>query len=190
MNNEVIWAIRDAQGLNSKEKVFLFVTESRGELYGKWRRNATDMGLSKNHYYEARKSLLDKGLLLAVRRMDDTTVYVVNHDAFPYQESDSHGGNDDSCIGNDDSRIGETKKNIKNNMKEELEEEQLPDAAAPVVDFLPNDEVKGESPMVDAHGEPAIAVPLITGNRHAAAASVYTKEEELRQRRARVLSAN
>lgn len=125
MNNETVWAIRDARGLSSKEKVFLLVTESRGELFGKWHRNAADMGLSKRGYYDARASLLGKGLLLAERRFDNTTVYLVNHAAFPYGERDSHSGNEDSRSGNGYSRGDETKKNIKYNMKEELEEEQF-----------------------------------------------------------------
>lgn len=124
MDNRTMWAIRDARGLNSKEKVFLLITESRGELYGKWDRNAADMGLSKRGYYDARASLLAKRLLLAERRFDNTTVYLVNSAAFPYGEQDSHNRNENSRTGNGDSRSDETKKNTKKNIKEELEEEQ------------------------------------------------------------------
>ena len=176
-----MWAIRDARGLNSKEKVFLLITESRGELFGKWDRNAADMGLSKNHYYEARASLLAKGLLLAVRRYENTTVYVVNHEAFPYQECDSYSGNNNSRIRNGRSRIGETKKNTKKNTKVELEEEQPTVPDGPVVNPLPNYTVR-EEPQ-DVETPPTTKLQ----GRGAAAPSVYSTEEELRERRARAL---
>ena len=149
MNVEHIWAVRDARGLNAKEKVFLFVLISRGQdgMFATWTTNAQDMGLSKRGYYDTRASLLEKGLIKAVRAMNGSTTYFLADDPFPYGESDSHMGNSHSRMGNEDSRSDETKENNKNNMKEELEEELQ---AAPVVADAPtvtassNSQVKEE----------------------------------------------
>lgn len=163
MRNEVMWAIRDASGLTSKEKVFLFVVESRGEMFTDWQDSARDMGLSKRGYYDSRASLLAKGLLTSTRRMDSTTVYKVNADAFPYGESapvqdtdDSRSGNEDSRMGNDHSHSGNdhsrsdeskknSKKNTKKNTKNNIEEEQgsEPLRASSPVETDPRGEAEG-----------------------------------------------
>ncbi|WP_157432529.1 hypothetical protein [Aeromicrobium sp. Root472D3] len=128
---KVLNLIRDARGLNSKEKVFLFVVESRNEMFSKMEPARFDMGLSKNHYYEARASLLDKKLITATRRMDDTTVYTVDEGGLEawsdscigneapaeqlLDDPDSRIGNQTSCIRNEDSCIGETKVTLEGN---------------------------------------------------------------------------
>lgn len=138
MNIEALWTLRDARGINSDEKAFLFVAISRGdELFGTWETNAADMGMSKNRYYRTRDSLLAKGLIEVARKYNGSSVYRVNVDALSHygnaEGNDSHYGNEDSHYGNDDSHYGETKKNIKNNKKKNLKNKNNhTDANAPV----------------------------------------------------------
>ena len=61
---EAIWKIRDARGLDYKEKAFLFTVASRGAMTARWGTAAADMGMSKDTYYRTRDSLFEKNLLV------------------------------------------------------------------------------------------------------------------------------
>lgn len=191
---EVLFHIRDARGLNAKEKAFLFVTESRGVMFSKWDKAAADMGLSKRGYYDARASLLAKDLIREERRFDNTTVYTVNADAFPYGEQHSHSGNDHSRMGNADSRSGETKVTMKDTYEGNQEGNQSADA----LEAIREDGVVVSHPcLIEGTSLPPLeglsffltetpTVPRLIGSRHAAAPSVYRNEDELRERRRRL----
>lgn len=134
-----MWAIRDAQGLNHFEKVFLYTVESHKEGMKKgWEKNAADMGFSKNTYYRTRDSLTGKDLIHVQRTSDGPTLYHVNLDSLTGNnwqsqvETDSLTGNGFSLTGNTDSLSGEYKEELKIEHKEEQkeqEEEQAADAA-------------------------------------------------------------
>lgn len=148
MSVQVIWNIRDARNLNHEEKGFLFVVASRGVMSSRWDTAAADMGMTKQRYYKARSSLLEKGLLEEGRRMNGTTVYRIKEDVLAtyvpekveteeitwddsHMETDhSHIGNGDSLVGNDDSRIGETKVTKKVTSKETIKETSKDSASA------------------------------------------------------------
>lgn len=81
MNNlESMWAIRDARGLTTDQKVFLYTVATRGEggMWTKQETAADDMGLSKATYYRVRKQLLDLEVIKVQQRMNDTSVYLIN----------------------------------------------------------------------------------------------------------------
>lgn len=155
---EVLFQIRDARGLNAKEKAFLFVTESRGIMYSKWDNAAADMGLSKRGYYDARASLLSKGLLIEDRNYNSTTVYTVNADAFPYGEQDSRMGNDHSHSGNDDSRSDETKVTTKGNHEGNLEGNQTTTVPDGPVDPIRTDGELSQPSLIAIVPSPSLTV--------------------------------
>lgn len=176
---EVLFHIRDARGLNAKEKAFLFVTETRGFMFGKWDTNAADMGLSKRGYYDARNSLLEKGLIREDRNYNDTTVYVVNADLFPYGEQDSHSGNTHSRMGNAHSRSDETKVTMKDTKKVTNKVTTTTSPDGPVVPNPSNYEVKEE-----AKTEEVLPLPLTTSSRHAAVEDTIQAKNEAKAAKA------
>lgn len=78
---QVIWDIRDAEGLDGLEKIFLMVVESRGVMKTTWQQAAKNMGMSKSTFFRVREQLVGKGLLLAVERPHRVTWYTVVRDA-------------------------------------------------------------------------------------------------------------
>lgn len=127
---EQIWKVRDSRGLDVYDKSFLMTVASRGEdgMWSTWDVACADMGFKKDRYYSSRKSLLEKGLIKATRRFDDTTVYVIDDEALiawhsATQNGDSVTQNEHSVTQNGRSVSPETKKNIKKNKKSNLEEE-------------------------------------------------------------------
>lgn len=129
MRNEVIWAIRNAQGLSSFEKVFLYTVESHKDGMKKsWEKNAKDMGCSRDTYYRTRNSLLAKDLILSQRIQDGPTLYQVNLDSLTANnwesqvETDSLTENDYSLTAKKDSLTAEYKEELKIEHKEELKE--------------------------------------------------------------------
>jgi hypothetical protein len=78
---EVFDLVRDSAGLDHKEKHFINTVESRGEMYGNWKNNAMIMGFKRDMFFTTRTAVLDKGIVKAVRRMDDTTIYTVDVEA-------------------------------------------------------------------------------------------------------------
>lgn len=82
MRNDVMWAIRDARGLSSNEKCFLWAVESRGVMFTTQERARQDMGLSRGTFYKTRNRLRERGLLRIHRRGPNaTTQYRVNDTA-------------------------------------------------------------------------------------------------------------
>jgi hypothetical protein len=105
---EVFNLVRDSAGLDYKEKHFINTVESRGKMYGNWKNNAMVMGFKKDMFFATRTAVLDKGLVKATRRMDDTTVYEVDIEALREWKNDhphSDIQNDDSDIQNEHSGI-------------------------------------------------------------------------------------
>lgn len=157
MRNEVMWAIRDAQGLTIFEKVFLYTVESRGTMKATWKRAADDMGMGKNTFYRTRTALVEKGLILTERMFNGVSSYEVNVDSLTGNGwlSDSLTENEDSLTGNQDSLRGETKKNIKNNKKKNTntKKNKTKSADAPV-------EPKDEEPSFEE-----VVTPLLEDSR-------------------------
>ncbi len=113
-NPTVIFAIREARGLNVYEKVLLFIIESRGVLYTSARRTAQDMGVAESTYYKTVRSLQAKGLISSERAWGNDggpmpTRYRVNGEAVmrladhPPHNAERHGsssgGGEDSIRG-------------------------------------------------------------------------------------------
>jgi hypothetical protein len=125
MNKSVFWKIRDARGLNHKEKVFLFVVESRGAMTTTHEKAAADMGFSKDTYYRTLKTLTEKNLLISERRFNKTTEHIVNSvvlDSLAPQVENtvSQPANTVSQVENTVSLEPETKETIKENTKENI----------------------------------------------------------------------
>ncbi|CAN5191102.1 hypothetical protein BH24ACT12_BH24ACT12_14100 [soil metagenome] len=70
-----LFAARDARGLDSKEKVFVFVVASRGLMFTSAETAAADMGMSRASFYRTRDALIRKGYLRVEPRPNATTVY-------------------------------------------------------------------------------------------------------------------
>lgn len=129
---EQIWKIRDSRGLDTYEKNFLYTIASRGEagMFCEWKRNSEDMGMKKDRYYKTRKLLVDKGLIHAQERKENSTVYKIVDAALVEweathsvsQNDDSATQNDRSATQNDRSVTPERKKNLKKNLKKNSEE--------------------------------------------------------------------
>lgn len=136
MNFEHLKMIRDARGLSAWDKMFLMTVALRGEMYCTWQRNCEDMGMKKDRYYKSRDYLLENKLIEATRRMDDTTVYLINEAGLQSwmvahsvtQNGHSATQNTHSVTQKSHSVRPEPKKNTKKNMKKNIEEE--PDEAA------------------------------------------------------------
>jgi hypothetical protein len=78
MRPEVIFAIRNARGLDANEKSILLVVESRGVAFGTAETIAADCGMGDNRFYKWRRRLIERGLLDATERVGTTTKYRVN----------------------------------------------------------------------------------------------------------------
>lgn len=169
MNNQTMWNIRDARGLSAGEKALLFVVESRGTSIASRKTLAQDMGVSVNTYDSYRTSLINKGLLRPTLRTGGTTIYVVDADVLstylPITDSgegdtpESMAGDSQNPGGGHPRSLG-TKKNIKKNVKNNLEEEQascasapdegLPDESSPVKEMVvaePSDACDADAPL-------------------------------------------
>lgn len=142
MRNVVVWAIRDARGLNQDEKALLWAIESCGIAIKKWQTLAADAGdMTKDRFYRARKSLVTKSLIRVVRKYNDVSEYVVLAEALAGFVPDSHGANEEandshnenghSHSANRDSHMTETKKNTKKNRKKNITSKK--NMTAPVV---------------------------------------------------------
>lgn len=86
MNVQTIWNIRDARGLTSNEKVFLFVIASRGVAKTSRQTLMEDTGLSDGSITNVSRSLKSKGLITVhpgkwVDGKKTQSMYVLNHDA-------------------------------------------------------------------------------------------------------------
>lgn len=68
MRNQVMWDIRDAQGLNTAEKAIMWVIESRGELFSTVETLAGNAGMGRSTFYAHRDGLVDRGLVRCSRR--------------------------------------------------------------------------------------------------------------------------
>jgi hypothetical protein len=134
MRNEVIWGVRDAQGLTTYEKVFLYTVESRGTMKATWKRAADDMAMSKDTFYRTRSSLIEKNLILTQRMGSGVTAYTVNLDSLTENSwlEDSLTENELSLTENEDSLRAEQKKNIKKNKKKNVQTKKNISANAPV----------------------------------------------------------
>ena len=75
--------IRDARGLTSLEKVFLYTVDSRGRsgMFTTAERAAEDMGVSLRTFRSLRRSLVAKGMLSVHERPPKTSVYRVRSEA-------------------------------------------------------------------------------------------------------------
>ncbi len=158
MRVEEIWKVRDARRLNHKEKLFLMVLISRGEegMFGKWHRNATDMGMSKDMYYNTRNALVTVGVIKAERRYDSTTVYTFDSDGLSrYENEDSEYEKGDSQDANVHSHQTETKENSKKNMKGNQKENVTTVASAPVVTEQSISPEDGQPPLTLRDKSPA-----------------------------------
>lgn len=80
MRNEVMWNLRDAEGLGIYEYVFLTVVESRGKLYSGREKAWRDMRMGRTKFYAVRDDLIERDLLVAEERNGTTTIYTVNAD--------------------------------------------------------------------------------------------------------------
>jgi hypothetical protein len=152
---EQIWAIRDARGLDTYEKMFLVTVASRGEAgcFCEWKRNSADMGMKKDAYYTRRNSLVDKGLLRAVTQNEGPTVYTINNDVLAAWDSVSQNDgsatqNGRSATQNEHSVRPERKTNTKNNKKTNSKNntsrvEDAPSSGKPSLNSDKNEEVKG-----------------------------------------------
>lgn len=80
MRNETIWAIRDARGLTTSEKAFLFVVESRGTARTYRKTLMNDTGASDGQITNLVRTLTAKGCLVT-GRCGSRTTYEVSHEA-------------------------------------------------------------------------------------------------------------
>lgn len=100
MNVQTIWNIRDARGLTSNEKVFLFVIASRGVAKTSRQTLMEDTGLSDGSITNVSRSLKSKGLITVhpgkwVDGKKTQSMYVLNHDAVEeLTQQVSHVGTD------------------------------------------------------------------------------------------------
>lgn len=81
MRNEVIWNLRDAEGLDIYEYAFLTIVETRGTYYASRERAWLEMRMSRATFYRVRTRLIERGLLVAVERDGSTTTYRVDAEA-------------------------------------------------------------------------------------------------------------
>lgn len=127
MRNEVMWAVRDAQGLSTNEKALLWAIESCGTAKKHWEGMAAMVGMSKDSFYRTRASLLSKGLIRTRRKYNSHTEYTVILDLIhKYENGDSHTENNYSH------QTETNKKNTKKKEKKNIKEQEHTDAKAPV----------------------------------------------------------
>ena len=105
----VLFAIRDARGLNEHEKMFLLTVELRGVMKTSWATAAADMSMTQSKFYRTRKSLIDRDMVRAFPQANGATWYTVNAEAlgelsaYSHSENTSHSGNEGSHSGNEGS---------------------------------------------------------------------------------------
>jgi len=129
MDARAIYGIRDAKGLTTNEKVFLYTVASHNDgMYATHDKNYKAMGLSKATYYRVRESLMTKKLVAVQRLMDAPTVYTVDKTVLDgwneslSETSQSHSETDESLCETPESHCAETKVNLKGNSKENLKD--------------------------------------------------------------------
>lgn len=128
MEIEVIAAVRDSRALTKNEKLFLCTVASHKDgMYCTHQKNYTDMGFSKATYYRLRESLTETGVLIAHRRMDDTTVYRVDLNALLSLPETrlSHSETHKSQAETRESHCAETKDNIQDNIQDNSSREPI-----------------------------------------------------------------
>lgn len=180
---EQIFKIRDSRGLDAWDKSFLFTIASRGAegMFATWDRNKDDMGMGKDRYYKSRDSLIAKGLIKVIRRMNESTIYKIDDDGLTAwlsatQNAHSVTQNDFSATQNGRSVRPETKKNTKKNKKKNLEEEQdsVADAPSLTIDKNIKNREEGDNsgaarPPVNPIGQEEPVGPMVEDNpRHSA----------------------
>lgn len=128
MRNKTMWAIRDARGLTTSEKAFLFVIESRGTAKTYRKTLMNDTGVSDGQVTNLVRSLTDKGCIVTGRDGARTT-YTVSHEAVSClvpdrTEAHSVSGSAQSVstrahsVSVEGSLSEDNKKNSKKNMKD------------------------------------------------------------------------
>lgn len=143
MRNETMWAIRDARGLTTSEKAFLFVVESRGTAKTYRKTLMNDTGASDGQITNLVRSLTTKGCLHAGRDGSRTT-YRVSHDGvsrFIPTRSRTHSASDSAqsvspmahSVSVEGSLSEDNKKNRKKNIKDNMKKNET----APVVADAP-----------------------------------------------------
>lgn len=75
---ETLWALRDARGLSTIEKAITAMVISRGTAYASAETLMADACVGRTAFYAARKRLTSLGVLHAVERPGQTTVYTVD----------------------------------------------------------------------------------------------------------------
>lgn len=196
MKVDHIWKIRDARGLDSWEKTFLFTAASHNSgMYCTWNKNCEDMGMKKDRYYKCIESLKEKNLIQQTRRFDDTTVFVVNEDGLDdwlvahsvSQNGDSVTQNGHSATQKNHSVRPETKVNTKGNKKVNKKENSNSVADAPSFSLDKNNKTNKEDavdPATPIGGNPAAGLIEGTDTRHSVTqndpfAQTMTEEERI-----------
>ena len=139
-----LFAARDARGLDSKEKVFVFVVATRGRMFTSAETAAADMGMSRASFYRTRDALIRKGYLRVEPRPNATTVYelkstsewmVVPHTETTPSHTETHPSPDETSGSQADDEKVTTKaplKKIKKTPKKQLRGPQCNQATKPV----------------------------------------------------------
>lgn len=152
MRNETIWAIRDARGLSTSEKAFLFVVESRGTAKTYRQTLMNDTGASDGQITNLVRSLTAKGCI-ETGRVGRRTTYRVSHDAVARLVPDrigtqpvSDGAQSVSPTAHSVSAAGSPSEDNKKNRKKNVKENQMKNKTAPVVADAPT-VTAAESPL-------------------------------------------
>lgn len=104
---EVVWAIRDARGLTTLEKVFLYTVASRGVAKTSRKKLMEDTGMSTGSISNVVKSLKEKGVINvwpAAKGSKNQTHYTVNVEGLTeWCSRDEHScsGDELSCSGDE-----------------------------------------------------------------------------------------
>lgn len=163
MNVEAIGKIRDARGLTTNEKVFLYTVASHKDgMFKTHDKNYDDMDISKATYYRVRGELIKKDLVVVCRRMDNSTVYMINDQGLVNwlkshtETNESHTETFESHCETIESLCAETKDNLKSNKKSNLKNNKTStSASAPVLPSSQNETNKDDQEEV----QPPAAAP-------------------------------
>lgn len=78
MNIKALWALRDARGLTTTDKALTAMIISRGTAFASASTLMADAAMGRTAFYESRKRLTGLGVIRAVERPGQTTVYTAD----------------------------------------------------------------------------------------------------------------